>query len=92
VKAVITIGILLALQSAASLIWKNNQYHLPIYIAPETATFMSPGCPSAPTTLSSSSSFFSSLRLGAFLKYTRSAGDEGSLRRLSVSVAVGGAG
>ncbi len=39
VKAVITIGVLLALQSAASLIWKNNQYHLPIYIAPQTATF-----------------------------------------------------
>src|SRR3982074_18095 len=33
VKAVITIGVLLALQSAASLIWKNNQYHLPIHIA-----------------------------------------------------------
>src|SRR5438046_947043 len=30
VKAVITIGVLLALQSTASLIWKNNQYHLPI--------------------------------------------------------------
>ena len=38
VKAVITIGVLLTLQSAASLIWKNNQYHLPIYIAPQTAT------------------------------------------------------
>src|SRR6266478_3988790 len=38
-KAVITIGVLLALQSAASLIWKNNQYHLPIYLAPQTATF-----------------------------------------------------
>jgi len=35
VKAVITIGVLLALQSAASLIWKNNQYHLPIYLAPQ---------------------------------------------------------
>jgi branched-chain amino acid transport system permease protein len=35
VKAVITIGLLLALQSAASLIWKNNQYHLPIYILPQ---------------------------------------------------------
>ncbi len=35
VKAVITIGVLLALQSAASLIWKNNQYHLPIYILPQ---------------------------------------------------------
>ena len=38
-KAVITIGVLLALQSAASLIWKNNQYHLPIYLAPQTSTF-----------------------------------------------------
>src|SRR4030081_1406889 len=36
VKAVITIGILLALQSTASLIWKNNQYHLPIYIVPQS--------------------------------------------------------
>jgi branched-subunit amino acid ABC-type transport system permease component len=36
VKAVITIGVLLALQSAASLIWKNNQYHLPIYVAPQS--------------------------------------------------------
>src|SRR3977135_3980553 len=35
VKAVITIGILLALQATASLIWKNNQYHLPIYVAPQ---------------------------------------------------------
>src|SRR6266581_4553891 len=33
------IGVLLALQSAASLIWKNNQYHLPIYLAPQTSTF-----------------------------------------------------
>ena len=45
VKAVITIGVLLALQSAASLIWKNNQYHLPIYIAPQTSTFMLAGVP-----------------------------------------------
>jgi branched-chain amino acid transport system permease protein len=44
-KAVITIGVLLALQSAASLIWKNNQYHLPIYIAPQTSTFMLAGVP-----------------------------------------------
>jgi branched-chain amino acid transport system permease protein len=34
-KAVITIGILLALQAIASLIWKNNQYHLPIYVLPQ---------------------------------------------------------
>ena len=44
-KAVITIGVLLTLQSAASLIWKNNQYHLPIYIAPQTSTFMLAGVP-----------------------------------------------
>ena len=37
-KAVITVGVLLALQSMASLIWKNNQYHLPIYIAPQQWT------------------------------------------------------
>jgi branched-subunit amino acid ABC-type transport system permease component len=36
VRAVITIGVLLALQSAASLIWKNNQYHLPIYVVPQS--------------------------------------------------------
>jgi branched-subunit amino acid ABC-type transport system permease component len=35
VKAVITIGILLALQATASLIWKNNQYHLSIYVLPK---------------------------------------------------------
>ncbi|HLQ17243.1 MAG TPA: branched-chain amino acid ABC transporter permease [Candidatus Eisenbacteria bacterium] len=35
VKAVITIGILLALQATASLIWKNNQYHLSIYVMPK---------------------------------------------------------
>src|SRR6266446_4351432 len=42
-KAVITIGVLLALQSAASLIWKNNQYHLPIYLAPQTWVWVMPG-------------------------------------------------
>jgi len=45
VKAVITIGILLALQSAASLIWKNNQYHLPIYLAPQDWTRTVAGVP-----------------------------------------------
>jgi branched-subunit amino acid ABC-type transport system permease component len=30
VKAVVTVGVLLALQAAASLIWGNTQYHLPI--------------------------------------------------------------
>jgi branched-subunit amino acid ABC-type transport system permease component len=45
VKAVITIGILLALQSTASLIWKNNQYHLPIYLAPQDWTRSVAGVP-----------------------------------------------
>jgi branched-chain amino acid transport system permease protein len=45
VKAVITIGVLLALQSAASLIWKNNQYHLPIYLAPQDWTRTIAGVP-----------------------------------------------
>jgi branched-chain amino acid transport system permease protein len=45
VKAVITIGVLLALQSAASLIWKNNQYHLPIYLAPQDWTRTVAGVP-----------------------------------------------
>jgi branched-chain amino acid transport system permease protein len=34
VKAVVTIGILLVLQSGASLIWGNTQYHLPINLIP----------------------------------------------------------
>jgi branched-chain amino acid transport system permease protein len=45
VKAVITIGVLLALQSTASLIWKNNQYHLPIYLAPQDWTRTVAGVP-----------------------------------------------
>jgi len=45
VKAVITIGVLLALESAASLIWKNNQYHLPIYLAPQDWTRTVAGVP-----------------------------------------------
>src|SRR5438477_8051536 len=36
VKAVVTIGILLLLQSAASLVWGNTQYHLPINLIPAT--------------------------------------------------------
>jgi branched-chain amino acid transport system permease protein len=45
VKAVITIGVLLALQSTASLIWKNNQYHLPLYLAPQDWTRTVAGVP-----------------------------------------------
>src|SRR6266850_2444587 len=71
VKAVITIGVLLALQSAASLIWKNNQYHLPIYIAPETATTMVAGVPiGANSIVIIVVAIALAFGLGAFLKYT----------------------
>ena len=71
VKAVITIGVLLALQSAASLIWKNNQYHLPIYLAPQTATTMVAGVPiGANYIVIVVVALGLAFGLGAFLKYT----------------------
>jgi branched-subunit amino acid ABC-type transport system permease component len=51
VKAVITIGILLALQATASLIWKNNQYHLPIYVAPQDWVWQVAGVPIGANTI-----------------------------------------
>src|ERR1700687_1632857 len=72
VKAVITIGVLLALQSAASLIWKNNQYHLPIYVAPQswskTVADVPIGANSAVIIVVSLGLAFG---LAAFLRYTR---------------------
>ena len=71
VKAVITIGILLALQSAASLIWKNNQYHLPIYLAPQTATIQIADVPvGANYVVIIVMALGLAFGLGAFLKYT----------------------
>ena len=71
VKAVITIGVLLALQSAASLIWKNNQYHLPIYLAPQTATFQLAGVPiGANYVVIVVAALGLAFGLGAFLRYT----------------------
>ncbi len=71
VKAVITIGVLLALQSMASLIWKNNQYHLPIYIAPQTWTFMLAGVPvGANSLLIIGVSIGLAFGLAAFLRHT----------------------
>ena len=71
VKAVITIGVLLALQSAASLIWKNNQYHLPIYLAPQTATIQVAGVPiGANSIVIIVVALGLAFGLGAFLKYT----------------------
>jgi len=71
VKAVITIGVLLALQSAASLIWKNNQYHLPIYLAPQQATFQLAGVPiGANYVVIVVMALGLAFGLGAFLRYT----------------------
>jgi branched-chain amino acid transport system permease protein len=71
VKAVITIGVLLALQSAASLIWKNNQYHLPIYLAPQTWTFTVADVPiGANYIVIIVAALGLAFGLGAFLRYT----------------------
>jgi branched-chain amino acid transport system permease protein len=71
VKAVITIGVLLALQSAASLIWKNNQYHLPIYLAPQTWTFTLADVPiGANYIVIIVAALGLAFGLGAFLRYT----------------------
>jgi branched-subunit amino acid ABC-type transport system permease component len=71
VKAVITIGVLLALQSAASLIWKNNQYHLPIYIAPQTMTATVADVPiGANSAIIVIAAIALAFGLGAFLRYT----------------------
>src|SRR6266576_3833530 len=70
-KAVITIGVLLALQSAASLIWKNNQYHLPIYLAPQTWTREVAGVPiGANTIVIVVVAIGLAFGLAAFLKHT----------------------
>jgi branched-subunit amino acid ABC-type transport system permease component len=71
VKAVITIGVLLTLQAAASLIWKNNQYHLPIYIAPQNWVLNLAGVPiGANTIVIIVVALGLAFGLGAFLKYT----------------------
>ncbi|MFI4928568.1 MAG: branched-chain amino acid ABC transporter permease [Burkholderiales bacterium] len=71
-KAVITIGVLLALQSAASLIWKNNQYHLPIYVAPQTWNYQVAGVPiGANSVVIVVVTLGLAFGLAAFLKYTR---------------------
>src|SRR4030081_1956980 len=71
-KAVITIGVLLALQSAASLIWKNNQYHLPIYVAPQTWNLQVAGVPiGANSVVIVVVTLGLAFGLAAFLKYTR---------------------
>jgi len=73
VKAVITIGVLLALQSAASLNWKNNQYRLPIYVVPQTWVWVMPGADvpvGANSILIIAVAVGLAFGLGAFLRYT----------------------
>src|SRR5207237_5962999 len=71
VKAVITIGVLLTLQSTASLIWKNNQYHLPIYIAPQDWTRQVAGVPiGANYVVIVAVALGLAFGLAAFLRYT----------------------
>src|SRR5207248_1090145 len=68
-----TIGVLLPLQSAASLIWKNNQYHLPIYLAPQQWVWVVPVA-DVPIGANSIAIIVVALGLafglGAFLRYT----------------------
>ena len=71
VKAVVTVGVLLALQSAASLIWKNNQYHLPIYILPQQWVFPIADVPvGANTLVIICAAIGLAFGLGAYLKYS----------------------
>ena len=71
VKAVITIGILLALQSAASLIWHNNQYHLPIYILPQQWVLSVADVPiGANSLVIIAAALGLAFGLGAFLRFT----------------------
>jgi branched-chain amino acid transport system permease protein len=45
VKAIVTVGVLLALQAGASLLWGNTQYHLPITVPGTDHVFMLAGVP-----------------------------------------------
>jgi branched-subunit amino acid ABC-type transport system permease component len=45
VKAIVTIGVLLALQAGASLIWGNTQYHLPIAVPGSDQVVLIAGVP-----------------------------------------------
>jgi len=63
---------MLALQAAASLIWKNNQYHLPIYIAPQSWTREVAGVPiGANSVIIVVVTLGLAFGLAAFLKFTR---------------------
>ena len=72
VKAVVTIGVLLALQAGASLIWGNTQYHLPIPVPGSDHVVQIAGVPvSFSHILIIVAAVALAAGLGAFLRFTR---------------------
>src|SRR3989440_13070545 len=72
VKAVVTIGILLLLQSAASLIWGNTQYHLPVNVVDPQRSVMVARVPVGwNQLLVMATAIGLSLGLAAFLQWSR---------------------
>ena len=71
VKAVATIGILLALQSAASLIWGNTQYHEPIRVVTGRSVIVARVPVGPDQVLIVVTALVLALVLAAFLTYTR---------------------
>lgn len=71
VKAVVTIGILLVLQSAASLIWGNTQYHEPIRVVTGRSLIVARVPVGPDQVLIIATALVLALSLAAFLTYTR---------------------
>lgn len=72
VKAIVTVGILLVLQAAASLIWGNNQYHFAIVIPGTAKVVQMFGVPVAYSKLIViAMALLMAAGLAAFLRYTK---------------------
>lgn len=71
VKAVVTIGILLVLQSAASLLWGNSQYHEPIRLVSGRSFFIARVPVGPDQMLIIIAALVLALSIAAFLTYTR---------------------
>ena len=72
IKAVVTIGILLLLQSGASLIWGNTQYHLPVNVVDPQRSLMVARVPVGwNQLLVMATAIGLSLGLAAFLQWSR---------------------
>ncbi len=71
VKAVVTIGILLALQSAASLIWGNTQYHEAIHVVSGGSVIIARVPVGPDQVLIVATALVLASALAAFLTYTR---------------------